>query len=247
MSAPGYDRNAARMAHQDHMVNGGVPMGAPPGPRLRSQPTPGAPGTRVIPRPTPPHIKPVGRLTGPNPKVPMDMDPVNRYKNNEKMSGEPASSDEYSGIRNLVALLLFVVLGSSVFVMPEKYRFFWLILVGFSALMMIGFRIYNDLYEASKDETKDEKERDKYSNFAGAVIRGEFILYSVVMAALLLVFAWKLYGQVNSRSNLLSNTEPENDQQTKVMETRLDSAMMDDERRSRRMERKRKRDPMYSM
>lgn len=246
MSAPGYDRNAAMMARQGHMTNGQIPMGAPPGPRLRSNAAPGAPGIQPIPRPTPPKIQPVGRLSGPNPKIPNSMDPANSYKNNEKMSGEPSASDEYAGIRNLMSLLLFIVLGSSVFVMPEKYRFFWLVLVGFSVLMMIGFRIYNDLYEASKDESKDEKERDKYSNFAGAVIRGEFILYSIVMAALLLVFAWKLYGQVNARSNLLSNTEPENDKQTKMMENKLDDAMQMEEKRRRKMEKRRRLDPMYN-
>ena len=246
MSAPGYDRNAAMMARQGHMTNGQIPMGAQPGPRLRPQATPGAPGIQPIPRPTPPRVPPVGRLSGPNPKIPNNMDPANRYSNNEKMSGEPSSSDEYSGIRNLMSLLLFIVLGSSVFVMPETYRFFWLILVGFTVLMMIGFRIYNDLYEASKDDSKDEKERDKYSNFAGAVIRGEFILYSIVMAALLLVFAWKLYGQVNARSNLLSNTEPDTDKQTKMMENRLDDAMAREEKMRRKMEKKRKLDPMYN-
>lgn len=247
MNPAQHDRNAAMMARQGRMTNGQVPMGAPAPPRLRPNGGP-APGIQPIPRPTPPRVPPVGRLSGPNPKIPNNMDPANTYKNNTKEhnTGSPVSTgDEFSAVRNLMTLVLFIILASSVFVIPQKFRFFWLILVGLSVLMMIGFRVYSDMYEASKDEDKTEDERSKLSNFAGALLTAEFILFSVVMASILLVLAWKVYGQVTKRSNLLSNTEPNTDGETKQMEKTLDSAMMsersNDEERMRRKMAKRER------
>lgn len=237
------DRNAAMFARQGHMTNSQVPMAPPMGPKLRPNGGPG-PGIQPIPRPTPPRVQPVGRLTGPNPKIPASMDPANTYKNNtkEKNTAEPsANMGEFSAIGNLLMLILFIILASSVFVIPQKFRFFWLVLVGLSVLMMIGFKVYNDMYEASKDENKPEEERSKLSNFAGALLTAEFILFSVVMASILLVLAWKVYGQVTKRSNLLSNTEPATDSESRQMENTLERATIAEFRDGDRMRRKMQR------
>lgn len=247
MNPAQHDRNAAMFAAQGRMTNGAVPMGAPMGPRLRPNGGP-APGIQPIPRPTPPRVPPVSRLTGPNTKIPNSMDPANQYMNNtkEKSTAEPSSNgDELSSVRNLMTLLLFIILASSVFVIPEKFRFFWLVLVGLSVIMMIGVRVYTDLYEASKDEGKTEEERTKLSNFSGAILYAIFIVFSVVMAAILLVLAWKVYGQVNKNSNLVSDVEPTTDKEQVMMENRLEETMMYDAAPMRKKKKKKRFDPMF--
>lgn len=210
MNPEQHDRNAAMFARMGHQTNGNLPMAPPMAPMQR--PSYGAPagsGIRPIPRPTPPKIPPVDRLTGPNTKIPNKMDPANRYNNvaKEKAVGDASSSD-LTGVNSALTLVLLTVIASSVFVINEKYRFFWLVIFGLGVIMMMGNRLYSDLYAASIDvSNSDEEQKTKYANFAGGVLYAMFILFAVVMTCILLVLIWKVYGQVSARSNLVSNKE----------------------------------------
>lgn len=213
MNPEQHDRNAAMMARMGHQTNGSVPMGPPMPTRLR--PNGGAgPGIQPIPRPTPPKLPPVDRLSGPNTKIPPKKDPTNKYHNGgEKMIGAGDSGDsELSGIKASLSLVLLIILAASVFVIKDSYRFFWLVLIGLGFIMMLGNRVYTDLYNASIDtENTDEDQKKKYANFAGGVLYAIYILFAVVMACILLVLLWKVYGQVTKRSNLVNNKEPKKD------------------------------------
>lgn len=233
------DRSAAMYDQRMRMTNGAVPMAPPMGPRRHPNGGP-SPGIQPVPRPSPPKVAPVARLTGPNPKIPSRMDPANRYHNlpggeQEKMQGSSGSNDDLGGVRQALSLVLIILLASSVFVMPREYRFFWLTIFGLAIIMCIGMRLYSDLFEASKNPDETEEKRQNMKTLAGVVIYGEFILYAFVMAAILIVLAWKLYGQVNRRSNLLSNTEPETAMQQEKMEQTLQRPMQ------RRMKEKKRR------
>lgn len=210
MNPEQHDRNAAMMARMGHQTNGSVPMGPPMPTRLRPNSGGTGPGIHPIPRPTPPKLPPVDRLSGPNTKIPPRMDPANRYNNGgEKMLGAGGNGDsELSGIKASLSLVLLIILAASVFVINDRYRFFWLVLVGLGLIMMLGNRIYTDLYNASIDtENSDEEQKRKYANFAGGVLYAIYILFAVVMACILLVLLWKIYGQVTKRSNLVNNKE----------------------------------------
>ena len=208
MNPEQHDRNAAMMARMGHQTNGSVPMGPPMPARLRPNGGTG-PGIQPIPRPTPPKLPPVDRLSGPNSRIPHKRDPTNKYNNaNEKMIAGDSGDSELSGIKASLCLVLLIILAASVFVINEKYRFFWLVLVGLGLIMMLGNRIYADLYNASIDtENTDEEQKKKYANFAGGVLYAIYILFAVVMACILLVLLWKVYGQVTNRSNLVNNNK----------------------------------------
>lgn len=222
MSVQEADRQAAEMQRRMQMANSAMPAG-PPMPQRQRAPYAGPTLATMqpIPRPTPPQVPPVARLTGPNPKIVKD--PADRYRGlGEKQSGSPLpTGDELGGVRQALTLVLFILLACSVFVIPREYRFFWLVIFGLSVVMMLGMKLYADLFEASADEQKDEDERKKLHTFAGVVLYGEYIFFAVVMAAILVVMAWKLYGQFNSRSNLLSNTEPATEVERVQMEALL--------------------------
>ena len=235
---------AARTRQAMSMTNSSIPMGSQP---IRRYPNHASniptPGIRPIPRPTPPFVKPVSRITGDSTKIPPLMDPANIYKNNRENqngSSDKTDSDPLLSVQMTLVLLLFIILGSSVFVIPQSFRFFWLIIVGLSALMMMGFKLYSCLHESSLDQDSKPEDRKKLNDFAGAVLYGLFILFTVVMTCILLVLGWKVYGQVNSRSNLLSNTEPVTDNEQIVMETNIQNDIIN----KRRKKNKRLRD-MY--
>jgi hypothetical protein len=235
MNPEQHDINAARARQAMSMTNSSVPMASQP---QRRHPNHGpgvpVPGIRPIPRPTPPHIKPVSRITGDGTKIPPLMDPANTYKNNrenQEGSTNKNEGDPLLSIQMTLVIVLFIILASSVFVIPQAYRFFWLVVVGLSALMMMGFKLYCCLHESSIDENTKPEDRKKLNDFAGAVLYGLFILFTVVMTCILLVLGWKVYGQVNSRSNLLSNTEPVTDTEQVIMETRLQNDMMNKKRK----------------
>lgn len=222
------DRSAALYSQQMQQTNGSIPMG-PPMPR-RQRPNGGpVPGIQPVVRPTPPKVPPIARLTGPNPKIPKRMDPTNRYHNlpggeisNEKMTGSLSKEESELGpVKQSLALVLLILVASSVFVIPREYRFFWMVIFGLSVVMCLGTRLYVDLYESSLTKADDDNEKDRLKTMAGVVLYAEYILFSFVMGAILLVLAWKLYGQLNSRSNLLSNTEPETPAQQAGMERQL--------------------------
>ena len=209
MNPEQHDRNAAMMARMGYQTNGDVPMG--PGGPTRMRPNMGTgPGIQPIPKPTPPKWPPVTRLSGPNTKIPPKMDPAKRYNNGkEKMLVNDNQDSELSGVKASLTLILLIILAGSVFVINERYRFFWLVIVGLGAILMIGNRVYSDLYNASIDtENNDEDQRKKYANFAGGVLYAIYLLFAVVMANILLVLLWKVYGQVTKRSNLINNKEP---------------------------------------
>lgn len=203
------DRAAALMRQRMMRQNGSIPAGAPP-PRQRARFS--APGpSQPVAQPTRPRgLVPTNQVTGYGTKIPPGMDPTNRYKNlntgngAEKMLGENATADGYSGLNVALTLVLLILVGSSVFVIPRQFRVFWMFFTAFTVLLMIGFKLYREWMAASEKEGED---KEKYSAWALGILYVIAVLYAVVMVALFFIMAWKIYGVVTSRSNILGSGE----------------------------------------
>lgn len=202
------DRAAALMRQRMMRDYGGsnAQAGAPP-PRQRRTFSAATTAPHRVPQPTRPRgLVPTDQITGYGSKIPPSMDPANRYNNKvEHMdAASPAAGGAYAGVNTALCLVFLIVVGSSVFVIPRQFRVFWMLFVGLTILLMTGFKIYRELMAVAEKESDD---KDKYTAWALAVLYAIGGLYSVVMVALLFVMAWKIYGVVTSRSNLLGSGE----------------------------------------
>ena len=204
------DRAAALMRQRMMRENGAVPMSAAP-PRQRARFNGAGGPSQPLPQATRPRgLVPTDRVTGYGTKIPPNMDPTNRYNNmtgrgSEKMTGESAvASGPYGGLNVALALILLIVVGSSVFVIPRQFRVFWMFFTAFTVLLMVGFKLYREWMAVSE---KEDEDKERYSAWAMAILYTIAVLYSIVMVALFFVMAWKIYGVVTSRSNLLGSSE----------------------------------------
>lgn len=191
----------------------GPPPGAyapPPGafgppPPMSSAPGPpphrgfsGAPRPYTSPLP-PGAPRPVYRTQGGGIKIPPKADPVNSYRPNmvEKASASAGSDPNglVSGVLYLVLGILAIAAVSSVFVIPDKLKPLWLVVVGTTLLVGVGMVLYKALMDSGEEEGMMRK-------YATMVLYALTAIYSAVMAGALLFMAWSLYGVAHTRSNL---------------------------------------------
>ena len=130
---------AARLMQQRMLrTNGSIPAGAPP-PRKRVHFNPNVEmGPSGVPMPTRPRLPITDRVTESGPKIPRDLDPTKKYHNlkpaKENSTGAPNENDKtapsyFSQSLELVAAIFLI---ASVFVIPNNFKIFWLIIAGTS-------------------------------------------------------------------------------------------------------------------
>jgi hypothetical protein len=143
----------------------------------------------------------VAGLTGSSRRVPPGTDPLNRYRNNrgpEKEQGSAAPvPDMLIGVNQLVAGLAAVCAFSAVFVLPQQLKVFWVLVIGLTLLMAVGFHIYKELMQAGQREGDASK-----AEYAWVLLFTLMCIYSAVMLSVLLFMAWSLYGIANARTNI---------------------------------------------
>ncbi len=223
---------AQRYAAYLRQKNGSVPMGPPPPQKrvsFKDHDPKMNPGIMEL---KPPIVKPVDRITGSSPKIPLRNDPLNTYKNNqvpirENMSAKSdADGDMYASLKQVLTLIVIAILSVSVYVIPESYRVFWLVVLGTTLLMCMGFKVYKEWMEMSSDMTMEAENRDKYSAWGLGMLYAITAGYTSVMVGITIVLIWKIYGTVTSKTNIVSEPPP--------LQTMEDSSMMRRSKKSRR-------------
>jgi hypothetical protein len=142
------------------------------------------------------------RLTGSNPRIPRGMDPTDKQSvmNREKMEGDEAKiAGTLEGVHRIVIGVVLAIALSATFIMPRQLKTFWVLLMGLTIMMCLGFTLYKEWMQRSKS---GEEGADKYSDWAGVLLYALVMLYTAVMVGTLFFFAWSLYSIANSQSNL---------------------------------------------
>lgn len=241
-------RAAALMRQRMAQTNGRIPMGAPPAPRqVRFNPnmqrTPHQSMGELSPKRSP--NPPVSKVTGSGPLIPPKSDPLNKYENIEKATGEPIAGDSNSMAVIFAKMIIVALLVSSIFVIPPAFKVFWIMIVSIIVLVTIGFILYYEWdYKANKASTSDD-DKTKYSGWASTMLYTITMAYTAVAAAILAIMVWRIYSMVNSKSNLIS--DPPSEKETVMVEesSSVDSDMGDDgESRHHRHHKKKKRNKM---
>jgi Flp pilus assembly protein protease CpaA len=147
---------------------------------------------------------------------------MNTYHNlqhKENLDGENATgadSDYLNGTNRLVVGVLMIAAVSSVFVLPKPLKVFWLLIVGITAMMHIGFGLYKEWMELGQSGGEDNK---RYAEWAKMILYVLVWVYTAVMVGLLFFMAWSLYSIANSKSNIArldeeAMTDYENEQKS---------------------------------
>ena len=210
-------RNAALYRQRMTQTNGQIGMVSPPmrqqvafdpqiqapphmPPAIASPPPPGAP-------------QPVTKLTGSSRKIPPRIDPANAYHNLKYKEFQAAEDDEegynaLSGVNQLVVAIVIIVALSSIFVLPKQLKVFWVVVLGLTFLIHVGFMLYKEWLAMGRKKGGDSK----YAEWAAILLYCLVMIYTSVMVGMMFFFAWSLYSIANSRTNI----------------ARLDSAAMKD-------------------
>lgn len=131
-------------------------------------------------------------------------DPTNKYKDIEKQSGSPdKSAVEYDGIKHLVRLIIVALFVGAIFVVPQEYRPFWIILTTLFVLCGIGFALYLEWDAKAFSEGTDEAEADRAKGWAGTMLYMLTMATTAVTVGVLMVMVWKIYSVTKANSNLL--------------------------------------------
>ncbi len=155
-------------------------------------------------RPPPPGApRSVKKLTGSSRRIPPKMDPTNTYKNIKAMEKQGADDDGdgtgmLNGINKLMMGILTALAISSVFVLPRQLKVFWIVILGLTFLMHMGFLIYKEWMYMGKKGGEDAK----YAQWAAVLLYAMAMVYTAVMVGVLFFMAWSLYSIANSRTNL---------------------------------------------
>ncbi len=131
------------------------------------------------------------------------MDPTNTYKNIKAMEKQGADDDGdgtgmLNGINKLMMGILTALAISSVFVLPRQLKVFWIVILGLTFLMHMGFLIYKEWMYMGKKGGEDAK----YAQWAAVLLYAMAMVYTAVMVGVLFFMAWSLYSIANSRTNL---------------------------------------------
>lgn len=238
-------RAAALMRQRMAQTNGRIPMGAPPAPRQvkfnpNMQQTPHQSMGQLAPK-RPPN-PPVSKVTGSGPLIPPKSDPLNKYENVEKATGEPITGDSNSMAIIFSKMILVALLVSSIFVIPPSFKVFWIMIVSIIILVTIGFILYYEWdFKANKASTSDD-DKAKYSGWASTLLYTLTMAYTAVAAAILAIMVWRIYSMVNTRSNLIS--EPPTEKESVMVEESTSSEIDGDGERHHRRHKKKKRAKM---
>ena len=126
---------------------------------------------------------------------------MNTYGNiqyKENLAGE-ADSDYLNGTNRLVVGVILVAAISSVFVLPKSLKVFWILLLGLTIMMHIGFNLYSEWIALGQSGSEDDK---RYAEWAKMILYVLVMVYTAVMVGTLFFMAWSLYSIANSKSNL---------------------------------------------
>lgn len=202
------ERNAALYRQRMASANSNIGVNNPPPPQqTRFNPQLSTPPHRPVANahPAPPGApRPVTKLTGSSPKIPPRMDPTNSYhniKNKEKQTAEPGSGEGVGyldGVNKLVVGIICALAISSVFVLPKQLKVFWIIILGLTFLIHMGFMLYKEWMAMGKSGGEDAK----YAEWASILLYTLVMIYSAVMTGILFFMAWSLYSIANSKTNI---------------------------------------------
>jgi len=186
----------------------------PPGitqrpPQMRAAVGP-APPSMPIPRATPP---PPGalrsasqRITGSDRQIRGSRDPLNKENQTGSKSGETHNC-ALSGVNLLVLGVLAVVAFAAIFVLPPQLKIFWVSIMGLTVLATICLVLYATFMEYSK-----EPGHEGYAEWAGFVLYGVMVFFTAVMVGLLVFMSWALYSLGKTKTNVLDQSNDENDE-----------------------------------
>jgi len=119
-----------------------------------------------------------------------------------KVESKAVETGSVGGINVTLGLMVGAVAASAVFVLPPGLKVFWVVMVGLVAIMGLGLLLFHE-WAGSDNET--------YKGLASGVIYALSILYSMVVAALLLVLVWKIYSMtrtVETAPTLVAEARP---------------------------------------
>lgn len=201
------ERNAALYRQRMMSTNPQLSMASPPPPRQTNfNPNLAVPPHMppAVARPPPPGApRSVKKLTGSSRKVPPRMDPTNTYtniKDKEKQTGDDdgEGTGMLSGINRLMVGIIAALAVSTIFVLPRQLKVFWIIILGLTFLIHLGFLIYKEWMYMGKNGGEDAK----YAQWASFLLYGMAMVYTAVMVGILFFMSWSLYSIANSRTNL---------------------------------------------
>ena len=144
-----------------------------------------APPEKVLPPPPP--VRPVADLT-----IPKQVDPTERK---EKLM---ADTQLWGSANTGIVLFFLLTLASAVFVIPHNLRFFWVVFIALVVLELIAFFIYANVAENTSETAQIA---------ARVLLYGQYILFCVTFVAILLVLCVKVYGILNTKTNIMSQND----------------------------------------
>lgn len=155
----------------------------------------------------------VKNVTGSGPgHINRKSDPTNKYKSIEKQSASPdKSAVEYDGIKHLMRLIIVALFIGAIFVIPQEYKPFWIILTTLFILCGIGFSLYLEWDSKAFSEGTDEAEADRARGWAGTMLYMITMSTTAVTVGVLMVMVWKIYSVTKANSNLFGwqNSNPD--------------------------------------
>lgn len=92
----------------------------------------------------------------------------------------------FGGNDTWFALVVLVLTISSVFVLPNEFKGFWLAIVALSIVVIMGYWLFGEWVKRTDNESQQ--------NMAMGLFYGLIILYSFTLAALLLMLLWKIFS-----------------------------------------------------
>jgi hypothetical protein len=210
-------------------------QGMPPGPPGMRPPGPPGPPGMMPPGMMPPGMMPPGMMPpGPpgmmpprghtnhafkkmNATAPPSLSKENmRQEHLKKMRTESLQNNEerqffWLNANTGMMLLFSTILASSLFVIPDNLKFFWMAFIVICFFEMVAFFLYTSFSEAAVgDETSG-----KIANF---LLYAQYVLFCITFVSLMVVLLIKVYGFVNKKTNLLNKEEPpdfENERDTR--------------------------------
>lgn len=144
-----------------------------------------APNEKVLPPPPP--VRPVAV------HMPKEIDPTQKKKENMTTDVQLWGSANTG-----ITLFFLLTLASAVFVIPMNLRFFWVVFIALVVLELIAFFLYANVAENSSETAQTA---------AKVLLYGQYILFCVTFVGLLIALSIKVYGLLNTKTNLFSQKE----------------------------------------
>lgn len=109
-----------------------------------------------------------------------------------------SSEDGLGGAARLVAGVCLAIALSAIFVLPAELKVFWGAGIALTVLMALGFMLYSEWLNLGKQGG----ENAKYAEWGGILLYALTMLFSAVMAGILIFMGWSIYSITNTRTNL---------------------------------------------